>query len=189
MAFAARFPGSAALQPVLRVIQSNWADAYRNRCCPLSADSQASVEGCPEWHVKIIPVPPQGCAPLAQLDRASDYESEGREFESLRARHKINNLPSSWLQHKSLVCPKVHRLTMYVGKILCTRRIHSCSLYLRSSGKRPFLPGRTVHPPAVLALTILSNARPLERSPRPVCFCTPSHTYASPFVQRVRRKD
>ena len=27
-------------------------------------------------------------APLAQLDRASDYESEGREFESLRARHK-----------------------------------------------------------------------------------------------------
>jgi hypothetical protein len=24
--------------------------------------------------------------PLAQLDRASDYESEGREFESLRAR-------------------------------------------------------------------------------------------------------
>ena len=27
-------------------------------------------------------------APLAQLDRASDYESEGREFESLRAHHK-----------------------------------------------------------------------------------------------------
>src|SRR5437588_12321000 len=32
-------------------------------------------------------------APLAQLDRASDYESEGREFESLRARHLINHLP------------------------------------------------------------------------------------------------
>ena len=26
-------------------------------------------------------------APLAQLDRASDYESEGRAFESLRERH------------------------------------------------------------------------------------------------------
>ena len=26
-------------------------------------------------------------APLAQLDRAFDYESKGREFESLRARH------------------------------------------------------------------------------------------------------
>ena len=25
------------------------------------------------------------CAPVAQLDRASDYGSEGREFESLRA--------------------------------------------------------------------------------------------------------
>ena len=28
-------------------------------------------------------------APVAQLDRASDYESEGRTFESFRARHKI----------------------------------------------------------------------------------------------------
>lgn len=26
-------------------------------------------------------------APVAQLDRVSDYESEGREFESLRAHH------------------------------------------------------------------------------------------------------
>jgi hypothetical protein len=25
---------------------------------------------------------------VAQLDRASDFESEGREFESLRARHR-----------------------------------------------------------------------------------------------------
>jgi hypothetical protein len=31
-------------------------------------------------------------APLAQLDRASDYESEGREFESLRARHILQQL-------------------------------------------------------------------------------------------------
>src|ERR1700757_4261491 len=29
------------------------------------------------------------CAPLAQLDRASGYEPEGREFESLRARHSF----------------------------------------------------------------------------------------------------
>ena len=29
------------------------------------------------------------CAPVAQLDRASDYESEGRAFESLRA-HQLN---------------------------------------------------------------------------------------------------
>jgi hypothetical protein len=30
---------------------------------------------------------PEGEAPVAQLDRAPDYESGGREFESLRARH------------------------------------------------------------------------------------------------------
>src|SRR5882757_2888237 len=30
-----------------------------------------------------------GKALVAQLDRASDFESEGREFESLRARHKL----------------------------------------------------------------------------------------------------
>src|SRR5471030_1584876 len=31
-------------------------------------------------------------APVAQLDRASGYEPEGRLFESARAHHKINNL-------------------------------------------------------------------------------------------------
>jgi hypothetical protein len=31
--------------------------------------------------------PPFKSAPLAQLDRASGYEPEGREFESLRAHH------------------------------------------------------------------------------------------------------
>ncbi len=30
---------------------------------------------------------PGGLAPVAQLDRAPDYESGGQEFESLRARH------------------------------------------------------------------------------------------------------
>ena len=32
----------------------------------------------------------RGCeAPVAQLDRAPDYESGGQEFESLRARHHL----------------------------------------------------------------------------------------------------
>src|ERR1700730_16352099 len=35
---------------------------------------------------------PRKSAPLAQLDRASGYEPEGREFESLRAHHPFNNL-------------------------------------------------------------------------------------------------
>ena len=33
------------------------------------------------------PATPSRNAPVAQLDRASDYESEGRTFESFRARH------------------------------------------------------------------------------------------------------
>jgi hypothetical protein len=42
-----------------------------------------------------------GLAPLAQLDRASGYEPEGREFESLRAHHFFTQLraifdPSLW---------------------------------------------------------------------------------------------
>jgi hypothetical protein len=37
-----------------------------------------------EWHGQAAIV--RGCALVAQLDRASDFESEGREFESLRAR-------------------------------------------------------------------------------------------------------
>ena len=41
--------------------------------------------------VTIVPVQVRPSAPyfvpLAQLDRAFDYESKGREFESLRARH------------------------------------------------------------------------------------------------------
>jgi hypothetical protein len=32
------------------------------------------------------------CALVAQLDRAPDFESGGRGFESLRARHRINGL-------------------------------------------------------------------------------------------------
>jgi hypothetical protein len=35
------------------------------------------------------------CAPVAQLDRASGYEPEGRQFESVRAHHEINGLGKS----------------------------------------------------------------------------------------------
>ena len=37
-------------------------------------------------------------APVAQLDRASGFEPEGREFESLRARH----FPLTWSTERSL---------------------------------------------------------------------------------------
>ena len=54
-------------------------------------------------------------APIAQLDRAFDYESKGRAFESLRVRHKGNFrflssqilktpilITSWWVTHQSL---------------------------------------------------------------------------------------
>ena len=40
----------------------------------------------------VAPLPFPGSAPVAQLDRASDYESEGRRFESFRARQFLLKL-------------------------------------------------------------------------------------------------
>lgn len=34
----------------------------------------------------------RACAPVAQLDRATDYESVGRRFESFRAHHKSKKI-------------------------------------------------------------------------------------------------
>ena len=46
------------------------------------------VEGSSPFTHPILPAP----APVAQLDRAPDFESVGRGFESLRARHNIKGL-------------------------------------------------------------------------------------------------
>src|ERR1700736_6332146 len=40
------------------------------------------------------------CALVAQLDRASDFESEGREFESLRARHHLGLFYKGFLRFR-----------------------------------------------------------------------------------------
>src|SRR5579862_4003326 len=55
----------------------------------------ASIRG-PRRHAAAL------CAPVAQLDRASGFEPEGREFESLRARHQINRL--RWASVGLLCC-------------------------------------------------------------------------------------
>jgi hypothetical protein len=45
---------------------------------------------CGVLYLLLSPLPMQSMhVPVAQLDRAFDYESKGREFESLRARHII----------------------------------------------------------------------------------------------------
>jgi hypothetical protein len=41
-------------------------------------------------------------APVAQLDRAPDYESGGQRFESFRARHEINDLAERRLSKLNL---------------------------------------------------------------------------------------
>ena len=45
-------------------------------------------------------------APLAQLDRASGYEPEGREFESLRARHFPLLLTTAYAKAEYRSCNK-----------------------------------------------------------------------------------
>src|SRR5262249_53267138 len=47
-----------------------------------SAQVEAPARVCYNFYIEV-----SLGAPLAQLDRASGYEPEGREFESLRARH------------------------------------------------------------------------------------------------------
>ena len=58
-------------------------------CLPTDREMAVSGRFSPEGYqsraVSTL-LPPQ-CAPVAQLDRASDYESEGWRFESFRAHH------------------------------------------------------------------------------------------------------
>jgi hypothetical protein len=62
----------------------------KGRCAPMSFTNKRFhahghfAVGVIEWNRELVIVQRQ--ALVAQLDRASDFESEGREFESLRAR-------------------------------------------------------------------------------------------------------
>ena len=56
---------------------------YKNDC------GESAINIGSDRHGFAIIFLPQRRAPLAQLDRASGYEPEGREFESLRARHSF----------------------------------------------------------------------------------------------------
>ena len=52
----------------------------------------------------------EACAPVAQLDRASDYESEGQRFESFRARHLNQRLIENLALNSKFGLPSVYRL-------------------------------------------------------------------------------
>ena len=54
------------------------------------ASTGSFAYGAPSFSGALRPAPDK--ALVAQLDRAPDYESGGREFESSRARHSLSNL-------------------------------------------------------------------------------------------------
>jgi hypothetical protein len=54
-------------------------------------------------------------APLAQLDRASGYEPEGREFESLRAHHLLLGFSQSTARQARQVLPRFYRPAALLG--------------------------------------------------------------------------
>ena len=67
---------------------------------------------------------PARCAPVAQLDRASDYESEGRTFESFRAHQSpLPNRNHRAIQPGFLVVDRVvpHRRTAHVRQPVADR--------------------------------------------------------------------
>ena len=59
--------------------------AARFRLAIQIAPIEASAEGRSDLTVGILLT----AAPVAQLDRASGYEPEGRQFESVRAHHQL----------------------------------------------------------------------------------------------------
>ncbi len=60
-------------------------------------------------------------APVAQLDRVRGYEPRGREFESLRARHKIKHLRPTialHLSHKIAFIPQMNPNRLQIGGVV-----------------------------------------------------------------------
>jgi len=66
----------------------------RERCQPGAQSRGGSVRVAPRAAIRYIGKDPAAQAPVAQLDRASGYEPEGRVFESPRAHHKTKHLSS-----------------------------------------------------------------------------------------------
>src|SRR5262245_12714789 len=82
------------LRPSL-ALQNHLCRPTRNASPPGAAASLYSYVVAPCAAIGLNPGPARGtrqppCAPVAQLDRAPDYESGGQEFESLRARQLIS---------------------------------------------------------------------------------------------------
>ena len=83
------WPRGAAQAAIARVSGKRRSSSHR-RWSRVAAPDFATPAILGREGLRDRPHPPigtPGSAPVAQLDRASDYESEGRTFESFRARH------------------------------------------------------------------------------------------------------
>ena len=89
------------------------ANAYSDYCMPdLESSSRIFINDRVSAIIKISAACFSRIAPLAQLDRASGYEPEGREFESLRAHH----LPFFFLVGYLTYCePREVRFSSKIG--------------------------------------------------------------------------
>src|SRR5215469_5133071 len=90
-------------------------------------------------------------APLAQLDRASGYEPEGREFESLRARHFSRRKQTACWNDRKVQCTilvqSVRKVSVFFVLRLQSPAMKSQLLSVRNPlgvGKHPkTAPGRS----------------------------------------------
>lgn len=74
----------------------SYASCLSERAASDRRPNAAAVHEGEKRYCGMVRLPVSYCsqtdAPVAQLDRAFDYESKGRTFESCRAHHRINNL-------------------------------------------------------------------------------------------------
>lgn len=74
--------------------------------------------------------------PVAQLDRVFDYESKGRGFESLRARHVV----ADYVSFATTFLLKNHRLTHAVAPPFRKKSRRTFAVHLQMHSRRLGLP-------------------------------------------------
>ena len=96
-----------------------------------------SCIGTPRWHIKrlVRGLKPPSKAPVAQLDRAPDYESGGQRFESFRARHFLR-------KHQSIQALTTCRseLTTHVACLMRPQAGPLFAVNLKSTVQFPAVP-------------------------------------------------
>jgi hypothetical protein len=119
-----------------------------------------------------------GFALVAQLDRASDFESEGREFESLRARQGNNSLAISVVREG--------RVGVTPG--LTIRRNRACRTDRRGPKiNSPQFSGLAIQWPSLGSPTLPNTRRPVPSLRRCICG-RPAPTARRPWLEHGDRR-